>query len=87
MKPQTIGAVNALADDEDLEVTREGLLTGLLGKAKEAAGELVGNDRLASEGRLQQAQVEAESQADADSARENVRQQSDDGESHGDKTD
>ncbi len=52
-----------MADDEELELTREGLLGKLAGKAKEAAGSLVGNDDLAREGRLQQAEVEAEAEA------------------------
>ncbi|MDQ6605794.1 MAG: hypothetical protein M3Z06_04510 [Actinomycetota bacterium] len=55
-----------MADDEELELTREGLLGKLAGKAKEAAGSLVGNDDLAREGRLQQAQVEAEAEAARD---------------------
>ncbi len=49
-----------MGDDDDLEVTREGLLDLLAGKAKEAAGSLVGNDDLAREGRRQQAEAEAD---------------------------
>jgi uncharacterized protein YjbJ (UPF0337 family) len=55
-----------MGDDEELEVTREGLLDLVAGKAKEAAGSLVGNDDLALEGRLQQAHVEAEAEAAKD---------------------
>ncbi len=55
-----------MADEEELELTREGLLGKLAGKAKEAAGSLVGNDDLAREGRLQQAQVDAEAEAARD---------------------
>jgi uncharacterized protein YjbJ (UPF0337 family) len=39
------------------------LVGKLAGKAKEAAGSLTGNDELAREGRLQQAQVDAETDA------------------------
>jgi uncharacterized protein YjbJ (UPF0337 family) len=53
-------AVNDLTDEENPELTREGLFGMLAGKAKEAAGELVGNEALADEGREQQAEVEAE---------------------------
>jgi uncharacterized protein YjbJ (UPF0337 family) len=44
---------------EEPEVTREGLFEKLAGKAKEAAGELVGNDALAEAGRKEQADAEA----------------------------
>jgi uncharacterized protein YjbJ (UPF0337 family) len=55
-----------MGDSDDLEVTREGLLGLLAGKAKEAAGTLVGNDELAREGRLQQAQIDDEAEAARD---------------------
>jgi uncharacterized protein YjbJ (UPF0337 family) len=53
-------------NEEDPEVTREGLFGMLAGKAKEAAGELLGNDDLVNEGRQKQAEVDA----DAEAARE-----------------
>jgi uncharacterized protein YjbJ (UPF0337 family) len=56
-------AVNDLSGDRDSEVTREGLFGMLAGKAKEAAGELVGNETLADDGREQQADAEAEPEA------------------------
>jgi hypothetical protein len=46
-----------MGDDEELEVTREGLLDLVAGKAKEAAGSLVGNDDLALGFLLQQPRV------------------------------
>jgi uncharacterized protein YjbJ (UPF0337 family) len=52
-----------MGDNDDLEVTREGLLGLLAGKAKEAAGTLVGNHELAREGRLQQTQIDEEAEA------------------------
>jgi len=58
--------VNDLTDEGHPELTREDLFGMLAGKAKEAAGELVGNDALADEGREQQAEVEAEAEAEAD---------------------
>src|SRR4028119_1286092 len=41
-----------------------GLLGKLKGKAKEVGGEIVGNDELAAEGRLEQATVEAATEAE-----------------------
>jgi uncharacterized protein YjbJ (UPF0337 family) len=58
--------VSGMGDSDDLEVTREGLLGLLAGKAKEAAGTLVGNDELARDGRLQQAQIDEEAEAARD---------------------
>jgi uncharacterized protein YjbJ (UPF0337 family) len=55
-----------MGEDDDLEVTREGLLGLLSGKAKEAAGTLVGNDELARAGRLQQAQIDEDAEAAQD---------------------
>jgi uncharacterized protein YjbJ (UPF0337 family) len=54
-----------MPEEPELEMTREGLFEKLVGKAKEAAGELVGNDDLAEAGRDQQAQVDADSAAAA----------------------
>ena len=65
MQPAT-EAVNDLSNDEQPELTREDLFGMLAGKAKEAAGELVGNDALADEGREQQVEAEAEPTLDAD---------------------
>jgi uncharacterized protein YjbJ (UPF0337 family) len=53
------GAVSNMTDVENPELTREGLFGMVAGKAKEAAGELVGNEALADAGRAQQAEVEA----------------------------
>ena len=47
-----------MSEEPEPEVTREGLFEKLVGKTKEAAGELVGNDALAEAGREQQAQAE-----------------------------
>lgn len=44
----------------DQEPTAGGIVGALAGKAKQAAGSLVGNKDVAREGRLQQAQVDAE---------------------------
>lgn len=49
-----------LTDEENPELTREGLFGMLAGKAKATAGELVGNEALADEGRTQQDEVKAE---------------------------
>jgi uncharacterized protein YjbJ (UPF0337 family) len=57
------GASTDLTDKEKTERTTGGVVGRLTGKAKEAAGTLVGNDDLAREGRLQQAQADAETQA------------------------
>ena len=40
-----------------------GLVGKLAGKAKEKAGDAFGDDKLAAEGRLQQAQVETDAEA------------------------
>jgi uncharacterized protein YjbJ (UPF0337 family) len=58
------GAVSILTDQENSERTSGGFVGKLAGKAKEAAGSLLGNDDLAREGRLQEAQVEAEADAE-----------------------
>lgn len=55
--------MNVLPDEENPELTREGLFGKLAGKAKETAGELVGNDDLARDGRQRQAEVESEAEA------------------------
>ncbi len=57
------GEVSDLTEEENPELTREGLFDVLAGKAKETAGELVGNEALADEGRAQQAEVKAEPEA------------------------
>lgn len=54
--------------DQNPELTREDLFGKLAGKAKEAAGELVGNEALARDGRLQQAEIEAEATQEGDRA-------------------
>lgn len=59
---------NDLTDHEAPEQTAGGLIGKLAGKAKEAAGALAGDNDLAREGRLQQAQVDAETAAHADAA-------------------
>lgn len=59
-------AAAASGPDEDHtepELTREGLLGALAGKAKEAVGELVGNEDLARAGRVQQAEINADAEA------------------------
>ena len=57
-----------MTDQETSEQTTGGLIGKLAGKAKEATGTLVGNGALAREGRLQQAQVDAQTDADAKAA-------------------
>ena len=52
-----------MTDQENPERTAGGLVGRIAGKAKEAAGSLIGNGDLAREGRLQQAQVDAEADA------------------------
>jgi uncharacterized protein YjbJ (UPF0337 family) len=55
-----------MGENDEVKVTREGLFGLLAGKAKEAAGTVVGNDEMARDGRLQQAEVvEAEAEAEA----------------------
>lgn len=54
-----------MTDQENSERTTGGLVGKLAGKAKEVTGSLAGNNDLAREGRLQQAQVEAETEADS----------------------
>jgi uncharacterized protein YjbJ (UPF0337 family) len=65
---QSEGELTALTDQDTSERTAGGLIGKLAGKAKEAAGAAVGNDALAREGRLQQAQVDAQAEADATAA-------------------
>ena len=55
---------NDLTDQENPKQTAGGLVGKVAGKAKEAAGSLVGNGDLAREGRLQQAQADAEASAE-----------------------
>ncbi|WP_354701652.1 hypothetical protein DSM112329_01978 [Paraconexibacter sp. AEG42_29] len=52
-----------MPENDDPELTRAGLFSEIAGKAKEVAGELVGNDDLAEDGREQQAEAEAEGSA------------------------
>jgi uncharacterized protein YjbJ (UPF0337 family) len=52
-----------LTDQANTERTTGGLVGKLAGKAKEAAGSLVGDSDMAREGRLQQAQSDAEAAA------------------------
>jgi uncharacterized protein YjbJ (UPF0337 family) len=55
-----------VTDEENLELTREGLFDKPARKAKEAAGELAGNEDLANKGREQQAEVDADAKAARD---------------------
>jgi hypothetical protein len=48
-----------VGDEDTPEVTREGLFEDLFGKAKEKAGELIGNEHMAEEGRHLQEVAEA----------------------------
>ena len=52
-----------MTDPKIPDETAGGPLGKLAGKAKEAAGSVLGNEQLAREGRLQQAQAEAEAEA------------------------
>jgi uncharacterized protein YjbJ (UPF0337 family) len=52
-----------VSDEDHPDVTREELFETLAGKAKEKAGEVLGNDQLARRGRRQLAEVEAEAEA------------------------
>ena len=61
-----------MTNPETPKFTRGGLAGKLAGRAKEMAGSAVGNEDLAREGRLQQAQVEAE--GDAQIAAERAKQ-------------
>ncbi len=45
------------------EEARSGLLAAVTGKAKVVAGAVLGNDSLAAEGQLQQAEAQARSEA------------------------
>ncbi|HEX2397485.1 MAG TPA: hypothetical protein VHI73_05035, partial [Solirubrobacteraceae bacterium] len=60
-----------MTDPDNRERTAGGLLGKLAGKAKEAAGSLTDNDELAREGRLQQAQADADAQARREAAEAN----------------
>src|SRR4051794_7970121 len=53
----------------DSERTAGGVVGRLAGQAKEAAGQALGNDELAREGRLQQASVDAEREAADEAAK------------------
>ena len=52
-----------MSDEHDPELTREELLEKLAGRAKEVAGEVLGNDDLAERGRVQQAEADSEGEA------------------------
>ena len=52
-----------MTDPETAERTTGGLAGKVVGKAKELAGEVSNNDELAREGRLQQAQGDADQDA------------------------
>src|SRR3954462_13770279 len=54
--------------NQDTERTAGGLVGKLAGKAKEAAGSVIGDDKLAREGRLQDAQADQEIDARREAA-------------------
>ncbi len=54
--------------DPDTQRTAGGVLGRVAGKAKELSGELTGNEDLAREGRLQQAQADADERARREAA-------------------
>ena len=60
--------------DPNREQTAGGPLGKLAGRAKEAAGSALGDGDLAREGRLQQAQSDAEREAAAEAAEANQRE-------------
>src|SRR3954468_23391852 len=53
-----------MVDVSPAEEARKGLLGSLAGKAKEVAGAVLGNDSLAGEGQLQQAEAQARKEGD-----------------------
>src|SRR3954462_1762873 len=61
--------------NQETERTAGGLVGKLAGKAKEAAGSVIGNDDLAREGRLQDAQSEQELEARREEAEARQREQ------------
>src|SRR5689334_9410812 len=61
--------------NQDKERTAGGLVGKLAGKAKEAAGSVVGNDKLEREGRLQDAQADQELEARREAAEAEQREQ------------
>ena len=63
-----------MTDQQNSEQTAGGLVGRIAGKAKEAAGSLVGDRDLAREGRLQQAQVDAEAEAGHEAAESRQRE-------------
>jgi uncharacterized protein YjbJ (UPF0337 family) len=75
---------NDLTDQENPERTAGGLVGRIAGKAKEAVGSLLGNGDLAREGRLQQAQVDAE--ADVQRSDAEARQRDAEAKLHAEKT-
>src|SRR6058998_2299177 len=54
-----------MSDARPAQEAREGLLASVAGKAKEIAGAVIGNDSLAAEGQLQQAEAAARKDASA----------------------
>jgi uncharacterized protein YjbJ (UPF0337 family) len=54
---------DGMTDQENPERTAGGLVGAIAGRAKEAIGAVTGNDELTREGRLQQAQVDAQAEA------------------------
>ena len=63
-----------MTDPETPERTAGGLAGKVAGRAKEAAGSVLGDDELAREGRLQQAQIEAEEEAAKQAAKARARE-------------
>jgi uncharacterized protein YjbJ (UPF0337 family) len=55
-------------DENAASQAREGLAAAIAGKAKEAAGAVLGNDSLAREGQLQQSEAQARREANAKDA-------------------
>ena len=55
-----------MRDETPAHQTRKGLLASVTGKAKEVAGAVLGNDSLAAEGQLQQAEAVDRKEASAD---------------------
>ncbi|MDT4908923.1 MAG: hypothetical protein QOI69_2164, partial [Pseudonocardiales bacterium] len=54
-----------MTNDDTAHEARKGLLDSIAGKAKEVAGALAGNDTLAEEGQLQQADAAARREANS----------------------
>jgi uncharacterized protein YjbJ (UPF0337 family) len=68
-RPRRGGAEHVSEHDKDTAgEARKGLAASVAGKAKEVAGAVIGNDSLAREGQLQQAEAEDRRQANAEEA-------------------